>query len=30
MLSIVWTEEARRDLLGIVAYIAERNPSVVV
>lgn len=30
MLSIVWTEEARSDLLSIVFYIAERNPSAAV
>lgn len=26
MLAIVWTDEARSDLLGIVRYVAERNP----
>jgi plasmid stabilization system protein ParE len=25
MLPIVWTDEARADLLGIVRYVAERN-----
>ncbi|RMW98760.1 type II toxin-antitoxin system RelE/ParE family toxin [Allofranklinella schreckenbergeri] len=27
MLPIVWTEAARADLLGIVSYVAERNPA---
>lgn len=27
MLPIVWTDEAREDLLAIVRYVAERNPS---
>ncbi|MDO5693657.1 MAG: type II toxin-antitoxin system RelE/ParE family toxin [Pseudomonadota bacterium] len=30
MLSIVWADEARADLLGIVRYVAERNPSAAV
>ena len=30
MLSIVWADEARSDLLDIVAYVAERNPSAAV
>ena len=30
MPSIVWTDEARSDLLEIVAYIADRNPSAAV
>ncbi len=27
MLSVVWTDEARGDLLSIIRYVAERNPS---
>ena len=27
MLVIVWTDEAREDLLSIIRYVAERNPS---
>jgi plasmid stabilization system protein ParE len=27
MLPVVWADEARADLLGIVRYVAERNPS---
>ncbi|MFT4193580.1 type II toxin-antitoxin system RelE/ParE family toxin [Ottowia sp.] len=30
MLSIVWTDEARVDLLEIVSYVAERNPAAAV
>ncbi|WP_291557303.1 type II toxin-antitoxin system RelE/ParE family toxin [Comamonas sp. SCN 65-56] len=30
MPSIVWADEARSDLLDIVAYVAERNPSAAV
>lgn len=30
MLSIAWADEARADLLGIVRYVAERNPSAAV
>jgi toxin ParE1/3/4 len=30
MLSIVWKDEARADLLGIVRYVAERNPAAAV
>lgn len=26
MLPIVWTDEARTDLLEIISYVAERNP----
>lgn len=27
MRPVAWTDEARRDLLGIVEYIAQNNPS---
>lgn len=30
MLSVVWTDEARGDLLSIIRYVAERNPSAAV